>query len=179
MNIKIFVIGAAVAATMTSAPSFGATNLIANGDFSAGLDGWTETNSCCYYIWDGFHEGAIDTNGMLSQTFSDSVGSLLKLTFDYGGDSGYQFVTFDGVIVPGSYVSDPSAYEAYSFILGQGTGLDTIVFNGMNDPDYNTLDNVSVVAIPEPSTWAVMALGFATLAFAGYRKVKGAVVSAP
>ena len=29
-------------------------------------------------------------------------------------------------------------------------------------------------ATPEPSTWAMMLLGFAGLGFAGYRKVKGA-----
>jgi hypothetical protein len=32
----------------------------------------------------------------------------------------------------------------------------------------------SVVSTPEPSTWAMMMLGFAGLAFAGYRKAKGA-----
>jgi hypothetical protein len=34
-------------------------------------------------------------------------------------------------------------------------------------------------AVPEPSTWAMMALGFAGLAFAGYRRSrKGAAFAA-
>jgi PEP-CTERM motif len=32
-------------------------------------------------------------------------------------------------------------------------------------------------AVPEPSTWAMMLLGFATLGFAGYRKRKQAATS--
>jgi hypothetical protein len=101
--------GAAFAAIMTLAGHASASpNLITNGDFSAGLTGWTETDSCCYYTdGSGFHEGAIGTNGMLSQTFADPVGEDLTLSFYYSGEdpaTSYQYVTFDGVEVPGSYV---------------------------------------------------------------------------
>jgi hypothetical protein len=53
-------------------------NLLTNGDFAAGGTNWTEVNSCCYYFGSfgdttyssgqGFHEGAISTDGHL-QTF--------------------------------------------------------------------------------------------------------------
>jgi hypothetical protein len=33
-------------------------------------------------------------------------------------------------------------------------------------------DNVAVAGAPEPSTWAMMLLGFSALGFAGYRKAK-------
>jgi PEP-CTERM motif len=36
----------------------------------------------------------------------------------------------------------------------------------------------SVGAVPEPSTWAMMILGFAGLGFAGYRKSRKAVAIA-
>jgi PEP-CTERM motif len=32
----------------------------------------------------------------------------------------------------------------------------------------------TIVGTPEPSTWAMMLLGFAGLGFAGYRKARGA-----
>jgi hypothetical protein len=35
----------------------------------------------------------------------------------------------------------------------------------------------SIVSTPEPSTWAMMLIGFAGLAYAGYRKTKGAALS--
>jgi hypothetical protein len=182
MKIKSTIFGAMLAlAAMFSCSAQAAVNLITNGDFSAGLAGWTETNSCCYGTdASGFHEGAINTNGMLSQTFSDPVGAQLTLTFNYSANdsSSYQYVTFDSVTVAGSLVSGPSPYTAYTFALGAGTGSDTLIFNGRNNPSYNTLDNVSVTAVPELSTWALFLVGFAGLGFAGYRRNKVATLAA-
>ena len=155
------------------------TNLISNGDFSLGLTDWSETDSCCYYVdGAGFHEGAVDTNGMLSQTFADPAGATLTVSYDFGSNSGYQYVSFDGTTVAGTLVSGASAYQAYTFTLGVGTGTDTITFNGQNNPSYNTLDYVSVVASPEASTWVMMVLGFAGLGFAGFRARRSAVAAA-
>ncbi len=36
----------------------------------------------------------------------------------------------------------------------------------------NVLDNVQVSAVPEPSTWAMMLIGFAGIGFLAYRKTK-------
>jgi PEP-CTERM motif len=42
----------------------------------------------------------------------------------------------------------------------------------------NALTSVTISSIPEPSTWAMMALGFAGLGLAGWRKTKGAAALA-
>jgi hypothetical protein len=34
------------------------------------------------------------------------------------------------------------------------------------------LDNINVIAVPEPSIWAMMLIGFAGIGFAGYRRVR-------
>ena len=39
-------------------------------------------------------------------------------------------------------------------------------------------DDLSVTIVPEPSTWAMMMLGFAGLGFAGYRKARKTVAIA-
>lgn len=151
-----------LAALVSASAPASATNLITNGDFSAGLAGWSEVDSCCYYTdGSGFHEGAVGTNGMLSQTFADTAGAVLTVTFDYSANDGssYQYVSFDGVTVPGTLVSGPSPYTSYSFTLGIGTGSDTITFNGRNDPSYNTLDNVVVTETPEPASMALVGVG--------------------
>ncbi|THD55625.1 PEPxxWA-CTERM sorting domain-containing protein [Phenylobacterium sp.] len=172
MKTQALLAGAAIALAV----SFGAasaqadTNLITNGDFSAGLADWSEVDSCCYFTDStGFREGSVGANGMLSQTFIDDVGGSLTLDFDFGGDAGgstgYQYVSFDGTTIAGSYVdtTNGSPYQHYTFALGAGTGSDTITFNGRNDPSYNTLDNVAITqtaGVPEPTSWALMLSGF-------------------
>ena len=43
--------------------------------------------------------------------------------------------------------------------------------------DYTSFDGL-MFAAPEPSTWAMMVLGFAGLGFAGYRKARKTVAIA-
>lgn len=136
-------------------------NLITNGDFSAGNASWTVVNSCCHRFYaNAYHEGAVDTNGMLSQTFSDAAGDVLTVSYDFGSNasSSYQYVSFNGVTVAGTLVSGPTALTSYLFTLGTATGVDTITFNGRNNPSYNTLTNVVVteVAVPEPASMALL-----------------------
>src|SRR5690242_17027758 len=98
MNIKTLLAAAAMAAgvAFAGASAHAATNLIVNGDFSAGLTGWTDVGSCCDYTdGSGFHEGAVGTDGQLSQTFADLIGGLLTLDFDFGSNAGYQYVDFN------------------------------------------------------------------------------------
>ena len=41
-------------------------------------------------------------------------------------------------------------------------------------PAFNAAFSLSGAAVPEPSTWAMMLLGFAGLGFAGYRRARKA-----
>src|SRR5260370_11377208 len=42
--------------------------------------------------------------------------------------------------------------------------------NGPSNQQGNLLDNVVLSAVPEPSTWAMMILGFAGIGFMAYRR---------
>jgi len=55
-----------------------------------------------------------------------------------------------------------------SNFIGDGTSS-TITFTENSGLTYVGLDDVSVTSVPEPSTWAMMLLGFAGLGYAGYR----------
>jgi hypothetical protein len=53
-----------------------------------------------------------------------------------------------------------------------------VVFTAAGGPDYTSGGGLTLI-VPEPSTWAMMGLGFAGLGFAGSRKAgKTAAVAA-
>jgi PEP-CTERM motif len=61
----------------------------------------------------------------------------------------------------------------YSYIsrIPDGTS-NTIVFSEIGGNVYAGLDDVTVLAVPEPSTWALVLLGFIGLAMAGIRRAR-------
>jgi hypothetical protein len=50
--------------------------------------------------------------------------------------------------------------------------------NALSPSDVLGLYNSALSPVPEPSTWALILLGFAGLGFAGYRRNKAAAVAA-
>jgi hypothetical protein len=87
-----------------------------------------------------------------------SLGADTQSTGDLGigsrGFSGWQSSTFD------FFATGPS--ETLKF-LATGTG-------GAALPPFALLDSVSLTAVPEPSTWAMMVVGFGLLGYAGFRR---------
>ncbi|MEH2529816.1 hypothetical protein V1277_003809 [Bradyrhizobium sp. AZCC 1588] len=66
--------------------------------------------------------------------------------------------------------SEPSTWVRFAFnFIADGTS-NTISFNELNGPSYIGLDDVSVAAVPEPATWAMMILGFSAVGFMAYRR---------
>lgn len=65
--------------------------------------------------------------------------------------------------------------HVYSFELNTGTTVPTFLHFGVSDGNFS--DNtgaytITVTAIPEPSTWAMLLLGFAGVGFVAYRQTK-------
>jgi hypothetical protein len=128
--------------------------------------------------------------GVLSQVLTTTPGQSYVVSFallDEAGSFGDTFtVTFGGFsqTITGDQAASPgtnpsSGYTSFSFttlstdITAAAT---TLSFTGVNDPAAWNLDDVSVAVpapvagVPEPSTWAMMLLGFGGLGFAGYRR---------
>jgi PEP-CTERM motif len=125
-------------------------------------------------IYDGALSGPANW-GSGSTTFTKmSSGDLVALV-PSGGE----------IIVPDDYAGGPlsqtSTYLGASFSsLGLTPGAYVYSWGSGDHFDTYTI-NVGVVPppllVPEPSTWAMMALGFVGLGYAGYRKAKAGKVA--
>jgi len=69
-------------------------------------------------------------------------------------------------VTPGT--NDP--FTLYTFFFDDASGFLSFSDSGLSNQQGNVLDNVSVAAVPEPSTWAMMILGFAGVGFMAYRR---------
>jgi PEP-CTERM motif len=147
-------------------------NLLTNGDFSLGPVGsdtpvgWTFQNTfgaedegvvrgpggCgggiagnCWF------DGSVQAYDELSQTVGTTIGDVYEVSFA---------ATDDGSL------NTYSALSTNGNTTGTGgNGIDILVYAQAAPPNLNA---------PEPSTWAMMILGFAGMGFVAYRKAKRA-----
>ncbi len=134
-------------------------------------------------------EGSTGQRGVLQSNMVFGAGTY-TLSFNLGGikypeSAGYgagrtTIVTLGNWTASITLPAGPGVYTSQSFtVITSGGRLvfqDAAHTNSQNVG--NILDNVSVAAVPEPSTWALMLLGFAGLGYAGYRKKKRAATAA-
>jgi Protein of unknown function (DUF642)/PEP-CTERM motif len=122
----------------------------------------------------------------VSQTIATTAGAHYQLTFDLG--SAIQWGIQDGVTAsagstsgtfistnPGTSNNFWDSSETLNFVASGPSTLITLA--GSTGFSYIGVDNVSVVetspgGVPEPSTWAMMLVGFAGLGYAGYRRAR-------
>jgi hypothetical protein len=124
----------------------------------------------------GFNDSTESTAGVAdTMTFAFStpvagVGGFLNYAPGYAGSNG----TVVSVYSPSSVL-----LESATLAFSTGGGIDTGQFVGFTGvgkigsltltDGYVGLVNLTTSGVPEPSTWAMMLIGFAGLGFAGYR----------
>jgi hypothetical protein len=170
-------------------------SLLRNGGFEAGdfadwtLSGNTEYSQVFNQPYDGLAPrggsdfallGPQGSDGILSQSFQDTPGEAMTVSFwlaSNGGSTDDFSASVDGTAL--MRVTDTGAFgwtlyrESFT-----GSGHDTLSFAFRDDQDYLALDRIRVLpapslgaedarlTIPEPATWAVMGAGLlAALAF--------------
>jgi hypothetical protein len=141
-------------------------------------------------------------NGPLEQTIGGLiVGDKYELSFYWAGTELSNRTGFGTIQLTGSLGGDPFATTPYPNSNGAGTPGSfsgwlpvnlTFTANSTSEllsflavgtpsgnlPPFALLDGVSLTAVPEPSTWAMMLLGFGGLGYAAYRRRRTAAAIA-
>jgi hypothetical protein len=164
----------ALAGTL-SAPPAQAQNLVANPGFETGdFTGWDVTGALAYVTTDSPHTGSYAAifgdsspqEDTLAQTLTTQPGAWYQVSFwaetpvlvPPGAPNSFS-VSFEGspiVGLPGS-LPDDQTYLFYSSLVRASSSDAILEFALSNDFDFTGLDDVSVVAVPEPSALTLLA----------------------
>ena len=159
--------------TFQSIPQPGNVNGLPSVDLVAASNPWGVTT---------FSGNSLDLDGSTGSgnTPAGEIRSLLSLVT---GTYVVQFELAGNQRVPGNqttrvYIGDQyvdinpvsNGYTLYSLTFTDASGYVGFKDLGPSNQQGDLLDSVTVSAVPEPATWAMMLLGFAGVGFMAYRR---------
>jgi hypothetical protein len=186
----------AMTAALLSCGTVARANIVQNPGFETGdLTGWSpsgwlvssaEIPGITPYEGSYFaRTGCLSALCSLEQTLSTVAGASYSLSFAYNPGANVMSAGDTKVYWDGNLVTDINGnwgWTVYNFSGLIATTDSTVLdFAGYHPvATYNGLDavNVSIAAVPEPSTWAMMIIGFCGLGFMAYRRKNKMALSA-
>jgi hypothetical protein len=147
-------------------------------------------------------DGDSAANGPLEQTIMGlTSGKTYTLSFDWAGIELSNRTGYDSIKLTGSLGGDdfstltylnsapagqPGSFSGWmtaNFTFTANSPTEVLSFLAVGTPDGNVppfalLDGVSLTAVPEPSTWAMMLVGFGGLGYAAFRRRRTALAVA-
>ncbi|MDN3275914.1 DUF642 domain-containing protein [Frankia sp. RB7] len=181
-------------------PGSGSFQTVAGG---SSLGAWTVTGDSVDFIgnyWNGPSATggySVDLNGNgqggITQTFDLAEGNYVLGFYLSGNPDGSPTeksvnvsltpTTSNDIANPYTFTVPSTShtlnYTFYSIAFSTLGGAETLSFASNDSGAYGgVIGGVTISAVPEPSTWAMMMLGFAGLGFMAYRRRAGAVLAA-
>jgi hypothetical protein len=146
---------------------------------NAGLEKWTLSSGAWHLDYTLQNNLIGETYNVTGWDYAETVTGLRNLTGDVNANGTVTFwATTATTSDSGDNGADPNQIVEITDVLADTTLPSNESFSVFDQAQVGLrYGGVAFAAVPEPSTWAMMALGFAGLRFAGYRKAKGAAVS--
>lgn len=183
--VKAVAIAAVVALSMGAAHSASA-NLVNNGGFENGYDGWSAAGG--YNSPDSFYGthsgnlaaylGTVGGDGWLSQGLATTPGQNYNLNFwlySDGWTTNHFVAVVDNTVLFEQWNIGSQGFTNYSFDFTAASSWTSLTFFERNDPGFLALDDVAVNAnavVPEPSTFLLLGAGLAGVAVLRRRNKK-------
>ena len=145
-------------------------SLITNGGFESGLSGWSCTGADMCTTTTSAYAGSYAAYGYANSghgTLSQVIATTIGTTYDFsvfseayqvaGNEFGYSFSDFShAVFAPVT----TSWEESMGSFVATSTSTDiSLYFSTTPGTGTVSMDNVSVVAVPEPASLALLSLG--------------------
>lgn len=174
-SLQVFSAPALPSASRSQSTSVNLSGLVNNpGSYSgsalAGLPATTLTTNGHTYTGTSLFS-------FINPSSSNSLNQIVVTT----GTDGYEVVLALAELDP-ALGGNPNYLLAYADLNGDfpGSGIARTILPGdnMRGRWMSNLDSITVSAVPEPSTWAMMMLGFAGLGFLAYRRSRVAAARA-
>ncbi len=184
--LKIATLGAAVAFAalsifgITTAQAQNATSCPGGADLDARACLQLNLNGVQQSLIEITEQDALDNPGMMWM-IGGSVTTDPALLHDWiavtqpgGAVSDIVGIPSDGTIAFISSPADFSPFTIFMTVPATSSPIDVSVLlsAGAKADGFTALFQTKVSAVPEPSTWAMLVLGFAGLGFVGYRKAR-------